>query len=52
MVVDGNINVWLCDFLTNRHMKVVDGEKLEAISVDSGLLQGMVLGRLLFQCCR
>ena len=28
--VDGNINSWLCDFLTNRQMKVVvDGKDLK-----------------------
>ena len=30
--VDGNINAWLCDFLTNRKMRVViDGEESEAV---------------------
>ena len=36
--VDGNINAWLCDFLTNRKMRVViDGEESEAVHVDSGV---------------
>ena len=36
--VDGNINAWLCDFLTNRKMRVViDGEESEAVPVDSGV---------------
>ena len=47
--VDGNINSWLCDFLTNRQMKVVvDSEKSESVTVDSVVPQGTVLGPLLF----
>ena len=43
--VDGNIDSWLCDFLTNRQMKVVvDGEESEAIKVDSGVPQDTAVG--------
>ena len=41
--VDGNINAWLCDFLTNRKMKVhavIDGEESDAVTVDSGVPPG------------
>ena len=49
--VDGNINSWLSDFLTNRKMKVVvDGEESDSVTVDSGISQGTVLGPLLFLC--
>ena len=50
--VDGNINAWLCDFLTNRKMKVVvNGEESESVTMESGTRpQGTVLGPLLFLC--
>ena len=47
--VDGNINVWLTDFLTNRKMKmVVYGKESEAVNVDSGVPEDTLLGSLLF----
>ena len=49
--VDGNINNWLRDFLTNWTMQVVvNGESAEPASVDSVFSQGMVLESLLFLC--
>ena len=49
--IDGNINVRPCDFLTKRKMQVVvDAEESEAVSLDSGIPQGIVLGPLLFLC--
>ena len=49
--VIGNINSWLCDFLTNRQMRVVvDGDESEAVHVHSGAPQGTVLGPLFFLC--
>ena len=49
--VDGKINSWLRDFLTNRKMKVlVDGEESESVGVDTGVPQGTGRGSLLFVC--
>ena len=49
--VDGNITAWLCNFLTNRKMRVViNGEESEAVPVDYEVRPGTVLGPLLFLC--
>ena len=48
--LDNNINAWLCDFLTNRKMKVVDGQESESLTVDSGVPQGSVLCPQMFLC--
>ena len=49
--VDGNINAWLCDFLTNRKMKVLFAEEeSNSLTVDSGVPLGTVLSSLLFMC--
>ena len=43
------ILLWLCSYLTNRQKKVVvGGEESGAMSVISGVPQGLILGPLLY----
>lgn len=47
----GQLNNWFNIFPKQRKMNViVEGEQSEEIKVDSGVLQGIVLGHLLFLC--
>ena len=49
--VGDNSSLWLSDFLTNKKMNaVVDGEKSDSVSVESGVPQNIVFGPLLFLC--
>jgi hypothetical protein len=44
----GNIHSWLTNFLSTRTMRtIVEGESSKKTSVDSGELQGTVLGLIL-----
>jgi len=48
--IRGQIN-WLIHFLENGKIKeVVAGKQSEELTVDSGVLQGIILGSLLFIC--
>ena len=49
--IKGKIHKWLTNFLTARSMRtIVEGEKSNETTVDSGLPQGTVLGPILFLC--
>jgi hypothetical protein len=44
--IKGNIHSWLTNFLSTRTMRtIVEGESSKKTSVDSGELQGTVLGK-------
>ena len=47
--IDGKLLQWIVDWLSGRKQKVViDGESLDWIDVISSVLQGSVLGAILF----
>jgi hypothetical protein len=47
--IKGNIHSWLTNFLSTRTMRtIVEGESSKKTSVDSGELQGTVLGLIMF----
>ena len=49
--IKGKIHKWLTNFLTARSMRtIVEGEKSNETTVDSGVPKGTVLGPILFLC--
>jgi hypothetical protein len=51
MELDGKINKWIENFLTQRQQRViVEGDSSLSCSVESGVPQRTVLGSLLFLC--
>jgi hypothetical protein len=49
--IKGNIHSWLTNFLSTRTMRtIVEGESSKETSVDSGVPQGTVLGKIMFLC--